>query len=131
MKKKENKKKKIETKRNKENLSGKNNSAVELADEVYSVGDYVLTGGELASLVIIDATVRKLDGVLGAKDGAIDESFASGLLEPPQYTRPAEFRGMKVPDVLMSGNHKKISEWKKQKSMDMTKKFRPDLLNED
>lgn len=84
--------------------------AYSLADDVYSIGDYVLTSGELASLVIIDASVRKIDGVLGAEDGAEDESFANGLLEAPQYTRPSEFRGMKVPEVLMSGDHAKIKQ---------------------
>ena len=84
--------------------------AYTLADEVYSIGDYVLTSGELASAVIIDAVVRKVPGVLGAEDGASDESFANGLLEHPQYTRPADFRGMKVPEVLLSGDHVKIEE---------------------
>ena len=84
--------------------------AYTLADEIYSIGDYVLTSGELASAVIIDAVVRKIPGVLGAVDGASDESFANGLLEHPQYTRPADFRGMKVPEVLLSGDHVKIEE---------------------
>ena len=84
--------------------------AYTLADEIYSIGDYVLTSGELASAVIIDAVVRKVPGVLGAEDGASDESFANGLLEHPQYTRPADFRGMKVPEVLLSGDHAKIEE---------------------
>lgn len=83
--------------------------AYSLADEVYSIGDYVLTSGELASMVIIDSVVRKIPGVLGAEDGASDESFSNGLLEAPQFTRPAEFKGMKVPEVLLSGNHAKIS----------------------
>lgn len=103
--------------------------AYSLADDVLSIGDYVLTGGELASLVIIDATVRKIPGVLGAVDGAEDESFANGLLEHPQYTRPASFKGMDVPEVLLSGDHKKIKEWKEKMSIEMTKKYRPDLLN--
>ena len=102
--------------------------AYTLADQTYSLGDYVLSSGELASMVIIDAVVRKLDGVLGAKDGAIDESFNKGLLEYPQYTRPAEFRGMKVPEILLSGDHKKIEEWKTKQSEMLTKKFRPDLF---
>ena len=84
--------------------------AYALADEIYSIGDYVLTSGELASAVIIDAVVRKIPGVLGAEDGANDESFVNGLLEHPQYTRPADFRGMKVPEVLLSGDHAKIEE---------------------
>lgn len=84
--------------------------AYSLADEIYNIGDYVLSSGELASMVVIDSTVRKIPGVLGAEDGASDESFSNGLLEAPQYTRPAEFRGMKVPEVLMSGDHAKIAE---------------------
>lgn len=84
--------------------------AYTLADEVYSLGDYVLTSGELASMVIIDSVVRKIPGVLGAEDGALDESFSNGLLEAPQFTRPAEFRGMKVPEVLLSGDHAKIAK---------------------
>lgn len=84
--------------------------AYTLADDVFSIGDYVITSGELASMVIIDSVVRKIPGVLGAEDGAADESFVNGLLEYPQYTRPAEFRGMKVPEVLISGNHAKIEE---------------------
>lgn len=84
--------------------------AYTLANEVYSIGDYVLTSGELASMVIIDSVVRKIPGVLGAEDGALDESFSNGLLEAPQFTRPAEFRGMKVPEVLLSGNHAKIAK---------------------
>lgn len=105
--------------------------AYSLADKIYSIGDFVLTGGELASLVVIDSLVRKIPGVLGAENGANDESFATGYLEAPQYTRPACFRGMEVPDVLLSGDHKKINEWKKEKSIEMTKKFRPDLFDED
>lgn len=84
--------------------------AYTLADEVYSIGDYVLTSGELASMVIIDSVIRKIPGVLGAEEGALDESFSNGLLEAPQFTRPAEFRGMKVPEVLISGNHAKIAK---------------------
>lgn len=84
--------------------------AYTLADEVYSIGDYVLTSGELASTVIVDAVVRKIPGVLGADEGASEESFANGLLEYPQYTRPADFRGMKVPEVLLSGDHAKIEQ---------------------
>ena len=81
-----------------------------LADDVISIGDYVLTSGELASMVVIDAVVRKLPGVLGAHDGAENESFTNGLLEYPQYTRPSEFRGMAVPEVLLSGDHAKVDE---------------------
>lgn len=105
--------------------------AYNLADQVYSIGDYVVTGGEISSLVIIDSVVRKLPGVLGASNGPEDESFVNGILESPQYTRPSSFRGMNVPDVLLSGNHKLIKEWKNNKSIELTKKYRPDLLNED
>jgi tRNA (guanine37-N1)-methyltransferase len=96
--------------------------------EQVSIGDYVLNGGELAVMVIIDATVRLLPGALGDDESAKDESFSDGLLEYPQYTRPEVFRGMKVPDILLSGNHKKIAEWRKQQSLERTKKIRPDLL---
>lgn len=99
-----------------------------LADEVISLGDYVLTSGELASMVVIDAVVRKLPGVLGAADGPLDESFASGLLEYPQYTRPAVFRGMEVPPVLLSGNHAAIASWRHQMSLERTALLRPDIL---
>ena len=84
--------------------------AYSLADEIYNIGDYVLSSGELASMVVIDSAVRKIPGVLGAEDGASDESFSNGLLEAPQYTRPAEFRGMKVPEVLTSGDHAKVAK---------------------
>lgn len=99
----------------------------ELADEVISIGDYVVSSGELASLVVIDSVVRKLPGVLGAENGAYEESFVDGLLEYPQYTRPSEFMGMKVPEVLLSGNHEKIDQWRKKESIERTKKYRPDL----
>ena len=102
--------------------------AYDLADYQISLGDYVLTSGELASMVVIDAVVRKLDGVLGADDGAADESFADGLLEHPQYTRPAEFLGKRVPDVLLSGDHAAIAKWKRQQSYERTSALRPDLL---
>ncbi|WP_461185630.1 tRNA (guanosine(37)-N1)-methyltransferase TrmD [Adlercreutzia sp. CNCM I-6216] len=99
-----------------------------LADHVISLGDYVLTSGELASLVVIDAAVRKLPGVLGAADGPVDESFTSGLLEYPQYTRPADFRGMRVPEVLTSGNHAAIARWRREQSLARTAAARPDLI---
>ena len=92
-----------------------------------SVGDYVLSGGELAAMVLIDAVVRLLPGALGAEDGAADESFADGLIEHPQYTRPREFRGMSVPDVLLSGDHRKIAQWKLEQRKLRTKERRPDL----
>ena len=98
------------------------------ADEIISIGDYVLTSGELSSMVIIDAVVRKIPGVLGAERGASDESFADGLLEYPQYTRPSEFRGMGVPEVLLSGDHAKVDEWRRAQSLERTRRFRPDLL---
>ncbi len=97
--------------------------------EQISIGDYILNGGELAAMVIIDAVVRLLPGALGDKDSAKDESFSEGLLEYPQYTRPEVFRGMKVPDILLSGNHKKIVQWRKEQSLERTKKNRPDLLD--
>lgn len=99
-----------------------------LADKVISIGDYVLTSGELASMVVIDAVVRRIDGVLGDEGSAVDESFYDGLLEYPHYTRPAEFRGMKVPDVLLSGHHARIAQWRREQSLLRTKRWRPDLL---
>lgn len=102
--------------------------AYTLADEVISLGDYVLTSGELASMVVIDAVVRKLPGVLGAETGALGESFADGLLEYPQYTRPANFNGMEVPAVLLSGNHGVVDRWRREQSLERTYRLRPDLL---
>ena len=98
--------------------------------EQISIGDYVLNGGELAAMVIIDAIVRLLPGALGDEDSAKDDSFSEGLLEYPQYTRPEVFRDMKVPDILLSGDHAKIAEWRKQQSLERTKKWRPDLLKD-
>lgn len=94
-----------------------------------SLGDYILTGGELAAMVIIDATVRLLPGALGNNESAPGDSFSDGLLEYPQYTRPSEYRGLKVPDVLLSGNHQKIDEWRQRESLKRTFERRPDLLN--
>ena len=102
--------------------------AYTLADEVISLGDYVLTSGELASMVVIDAVVRKLPGVLGAETGALGESFADGLLEYPQYPRPANFNGMEVPAVLLSGNHGAVDRWRREQSLERTYRLRPDLL---
>lgn len=102
--------------------------AYSLADKVISIGDYVLTSGELASMVVIDAVVRRLDGVLGDEGSSVDESFYDGLLEYPHYTRPAEYRGMKVPDVLLSGNHANVDRWRHEQSLLRTKELRPDLL---
>lgn len=104
--------------------------AYTLADEVVSLGDYVLTSGELASMVVIDAVVRKLPGVLGAEEGAKTESFSDGLLEYPQYTRPATFRGMEVPAVLLSGDHGKVAAWRREQSLERTARLRPDLLSD-
>ena len=94
-----------------------------------SLGDYVLSGGELAAMVVIDSVVRLLPGALGAEHGATDESFADGLLEYPQYTRPRECRGMKVPDVLLSGNHAVIAKWRAEQRQVRTRDRRPDLWN--
>ena len=102
--------------------------AYTLADKCISLGDYVLTSGELASMVVIDAVVRKLPGVLGAETGALGESFADGLLEYPQYTRPATFNGMEVPAVLLSGNHGAVDRWRREQSLERTYRLRPDLL---
>jgi len=94
-----------------------------------SVGDYVLSGGEIPAMVVIDAVVRLIPGVLGDLDSITNESFSDVLLEYPQYTRPAEYRGMKVPDVLMSGHHQKIKEWQRDHAVKRTLERRPDLLN--
>lgn len=103
-----------------------------LGAEQISVGDYVLNGGELAAMVIIDAVVRLLPGALGDEDSPKDDSFSEstgGGLEYPQYTRPEVFRDMKVPDILLSGDHNKIAEWRRQQALERTKKQRPDLLD--
>ena len=103
-----------------------------LGAEQISVGDYILSGGEPAAMVIIDAVVRLLPGALGDGESPKDESFSestNGGLEYPQYTRPEVFRGMKVPDILLSGDHGKIAEWRRQQALERTKKWRPDLLN--
>jgi tRNA (guanine37-N1)-methyltransferase len=99
-----------------------------LVDDELSIGDYVLTGGELAAMVIVDAVVRLLPGVLGSSESALDESHAGGLLEYPHYTRPAEFRGWQVPDVLLSGNHAEIARWRRRQALERTRQRRPDLL---
>lgn len=98
-------------------------------DEEISIGDYVLTGGEIPAMVIIDSIVRLLPGVLKKEEAAINESFTENLLEGPQYTRPDDFEGHKVPTVLLSGNHSKIEKWRKEKALEKTKKTRPDLLS--
>ena len=102
--------------------------AYALADSCISLGDYVLTSGELASMAVIDAVVRLLPGVLGDEGSAVDESFYDGLLEYPQYTRPASFRGMDVPDVLRSGDHAAVDAWRRRQSLVRTARLRPDLL---
>ena len=99
-----------------------------LVDAEVSIGDYVLTNGAIAAVVFVDAIVRLLPGVLGHEQSAADDSFSGGLLEGPQYTRPAEFRGWKVPDVLLSGNHAQIAEWRKNEALRRTREKRPDLL---
>lgn len=93
-----------------------------------SIGDYVLSGGEPAAMVMIDAVVRLLPGALGSETSALFESFSEGLLDYPQYTRPPEFRGMKVPEVLLSGNHAEIARWRKEAALEKTRRQRPDLL---
>ncbi|HET7319158.1 MAG TPA: tRNA (guanosine(37)-N1)-methyltransferase TrmD, partial [Nitrospirota bacterium] len=99
-----------------------------LVDEELSIGDYVLTGGELAALVVIDAAVRLLPGVLGDEESANRDSFGDGLLDHPHYTRPAEFRSRKVPEVLLSGNHAEIDKWRRREALRATLKKRPELL---
>jgi tRNA (guanine37-N1)-methyltransferase len=100
------------------------------ADDAVSIGDYVLTGGELPALVVTDAVVRLLPGVLGGEDAARRESFAGGLLEPPQYTRPEEFRGARVPAVLLSGDHARIARWRRVQAVYRTWRWRPELLRD-
>ncbi len=99
-----------------------------LADDELSIGDYVLTNGALPAMVIIDSVTRLLPGVLGDDESSQDESFSGGLLEYPQYTRPAEFRGMNVPDVLLSGDHAAIEQWRREQARERTGQRRPDLL---
>jgi len=101
---------------------------LELADDELSIGDYVLTNGALPAMIVIDTVTRLLPGVLGDDDSSRDESFSDGLLEYPQYTRPADFRGMKVPDVLLSGNHAEIAKWRREQAQLRTAARRPDLL---
>ena len=96
--------------------------------EEISIGDYVLTGGEQAAQIMLDAVIRLLPGVLGNADSTVDESFENGLLEHPQYTRPIEWEGRSVPDILLSGHHQNIAKWRKQQALEVTKKTRPDLL---
>ncbi len=100
-----------------------------LVDEEVSLGDFVLTGGELAAATILDATARLLPGVLGAAGSALGDSFSDGLLEYPQYTRPAEFKGVRVPEILTSGNHQLIANWRRREQLKRTLERRPELLN--
>jgi tRNA (guanine37-N1)-methyltransferase len=102
--------------------------ALFLADLELSIGDYVLTGGELPAMIVADAISRHVPGVLGDEESAADESFSEGLLEYPQYTRPAEYRGMAVPDVLRSGDHARIAAWRREQAIAKTARVRPDLL---
>jgi tRNA (guanine37-N1)-methyltransferase len=99
-----------------------------LVEEEISIGDYVLTGGEIPAMVLVDAVSRYVDGVLGSEDATEEESFSNGLLEYPQYTRPQTFMGKSVPEVLLSGHHENIKKWRQKKSLEKTKKVRPDLL---
>lgn len=99
-----------------------------LCDDELSIGDYVLTGGELPACVLVDSVSRMIDGVLSDEECYQNESFMNGLLEYPQYTRPVEYMGMRVPDVLLSGNHEEIEKWRHEKSLELTKKNRPDLI---
>jgi tRNA (guanine37-N1)-methyltransferase len=101
---------------------------VHLIDDEISLGDFVLSGGEVAAAVVIDAVVRRLPGTLGSADSLLEESHSDGLLEYPQYTRPAEFRGWRVPDILLSGNHAEIARWRRRQRILRTAKRRPDLL---
>jgi tRNA (guanine37-N1)-methyltransferase len=99
-----------------------------LIDEEISIGDYVLTNGAIAAVILVDAIVRLIPGVLGDEQSALDDSFREGLLEAPQYTRPADFRGWKVPEILLGGNHGQIAKWRKEQSHKRTRENRPDLL---
>ncbi len=101
---------------------------LDLVDEEISIGDYVLTNGNLGAMVVTDAVVRLLPGVLGCEDSVVEESFSDGLLEYPQYTRPEVFRGRPVPDVLLSGNHQAIADWRRAQALERTRRRRPDLL---
>ena len=107
---------------------GMDERAYTLADDVFSLGDYVLTGGELAAMVVIDSVVRLLPGALGDAMSAKDESFSDGLLEYAQYTRPASYRGMDVPEVLLGGDHAKVDAWRRRSAVERTARWRPDLI---
>lgn len=107
---------------------GMDERVLHLVDEEISIGDYILTGGELPAMVLVDATARYIPGVLGEDASVEDDSFSDGLLEYPHYTRPPEFRGLKVPEVLLSGDHERIRLWRRQQSLKRTLERRPDLL---
>jgi tRNA (guanine37-N1)-methyltransferase len=100
-----------------------------LVDREISIGDFVLTGGEIPAMVLLDSIVRLIPGALGCKESAINESFSTGLLDYPQYTRPAEYRGYTVPEVLLSGDHARIERWRKEKALEKTKRARPELMS--
>lgn len=100
-----------------------------LVDREISIGDFVLTGGEIPAMVILDSVVRLIPGALGCADSAVNESFSSGLLDYPQYTRPSEYRGQAVPEVLLSGNHAEIEKWRKEQALEKTKRARPELVS--
>jgi len=100
-----------------------------LVDREISIGDFVLTGGEIPAMVVLDSVVRLIPGALGHPDSAVNESFSTGMLDYPQYTRPAQYRGQAVPDVLLSGNHAKIEKWRKEQALEKTKRARPELVD--
>ena len=102
-----------------------------LIDEEISIGDYVLTGGEIPAMVLTDAVSRYVDGVLSSEESTSEESFSNGLLEYPQYTRPQNFKGLEVPEVLLNGHHENIRKWREQRALEKTKRVRPDLLKKD
>lgn len=99
-------------------------------DEELSIGDYILSGGELAAMVVIDAVCRNIESIVGKEENVLEDSLSDGLLKYPQYTRPREWNGIEVPEILLSGDHKKIAEWREQESFRVTKEKRPDLLHE-
>jgi tRNA (guanine37-N1)-methyltransferase len=99
-----------------------------LVDREVSIGDFVLTGGEIPAMVVIDSVVRLIPGALGCRESAINESFSTGLLDYPQYTRPSEFRGQVVPEILLSGDHARIEKWRKEQALEKTKRARPELM---
>ncbi len=100
----------------------------QLVDQELSIGDYVLSGGEIPAMVVVDAVTRLIPGALGCEQSALQDSFSSGLLDYPHYTRPAEYRGLKVPDILLSGHHQEIEKWRHRKALEKTRNRRPDLL---